>query len=219
MSKRIAIMQPYFIPYAGYFRLFAAVDMFVVYDCVQFPRRGWVHRNQLPTAQGTPDWLTLPIKKCPQSTLIKDLAFADDAQGLWETQCGRFPLFTQDNDIARKLRIISGTPLEFIEQSLKDICATLGIERPVMRSSSLNIHPQLKAQERIIAIAQACGATHYVNAPGGRELYEPEAFARTGITLEFLPDYLGSYDSILQRLHQQPAANIRDEIMSQCHAG
>jgi hypothetical protein len=43
----IAVMQPYFIPYAGYFRLFAASDLFVIYDCVQFPRRGWVQRNRL----------------------------------------------------------------------------------------------------------------------------------------------------------------------------
>ena len=40
----VAVMQPYFMPYAGYFRLFAAADVFVLFDCVQFPRRGWVHR-------------------------------------------------------------------------------------------------------------------------------------------------------------------------------
>ena len=55
-------MQPYFVPYAGYFRLFAAADVFVAYDCVQFPRRGWVHRNRLPTATGMSDWLTLPVR-------------------------------------------------------------------------------------------------------------------------------------------------------------
>jgi hypothetical protein len=50
----VAIMQPYFIPYAGYFRLFAATDLFVIYDCVQFARRGWVHRNRLPDGAGAP---------------------------------------------------------------------------------------------------------------------------------------------------------------------
>ena len=45
-------MQPYFVPYAGYFRLFAASDLFVIYDCVQFPRRGWVHRNKMFAADG-----------------------------------------------------------------------------------------------------------------------------------------------------------------------
>ena len=59
----VAIMQPYFFPYAGYFRLFAASDLFVIYDCVQFPRRGWVHRNLLPDASGSERWLTLPLEK------------------------------------------------------------------------------------------------------------------------------------------------------------
>ena len=58
-----AVMQPYFFPYAGYFRLFAASDLFVIYDCVQFPRRGWVHRNLLPDASGSERWLTLPLEK------------------------------------------------------------------------------------------------------------------------------------------------------------
>jgi hypothetical protein len=46
--SRIAVMQPYFFPYAGYFRLLQAADHFVLLDCVQFPRRGRVHRTQVP---------------------------------------------------------------------------------------------------------------------------------------------------------------------------
>ena len=63
---RIAIMQPYFIPYAGYFRLFQSVDLFVVYDCIQFARRGYVHRNQLPNFTDELSWITLPLAKAPQ---------------------------------------------------------------------------------------------------------------------------------------------------------
>ena len=59
----VAIMQPYFYPYAGYFRLFARADLFVVYDCVQFPRRGWVHRNRLTGADGQLQWLTLLLQQ------------------------------------------------------------------------------------------------------------------------------------------------------------
>ena len=59
----VAVMQPYFIPYAGYFRLFAASDLFVIYDCVQFPRRGWVHRNRLLDRSGKLRWLTLPLDR------------------------------------------------------------------------------------------------------------------------------------------------------------
>jgi hypothetical protein len=42
----VAVMQPYFLPYPGYFRLFAAADQVALFDCVQFPRRGWVHRSR-----------------------------------------------------------------------------------------------------------------------------------------------------------------------------
>src|ERR1700750_1478713 len=72
-SHTVPIMQPSFLPYAGYFRLFAASDLFVVYDCVQFPRRGWVHRNRLPLASGDAGWLTLPVAKAPRDALICNL--------------------------------------------------------------------------------------------------------------------------------------------------
>src|SRR5262244_1544533 len=76
----VAIMQPYFVPYAGYFRLYAASDLFVVYDCVQFPRRGWVHRNRLVDRTGALRWLTLPLAKAPRDILIRDLRFTSDAE-------------------------------------------------------------------------------------------------------------------------------------------
>src|SRR5438874_2141062 len=79
MPFTVAIMQPYFIPYAGYFRLFAASNLFVIYDCVQFPRQGWVHRNQLADHSGMRRWLTLPLEKAAQNVLIRDLRFAPNA--------------------------------------------------------------------------------------------------------------------------------------------
>src|SRR3982074_2309631 len=85
MSPTVAIMQPYFLPCAGYFRLFAASDLFVVYDCVQFPRRGWVHRNRFVDASGATRWLTLPLARAPGDALIRHLKFpADAAQSLAE---------------------------------------------------------------------------------------------------------------------------------------
>jgi len=75
----VAIMQPYFNPYAGYFRLLAAADLFVNYDCVQFPRRGWVYRNRLPDSNGAAGWLTLPLEKAPRSATFGDLRFPADS--------------------------------------------------------------------------------------------------------------------------------------------
>ena len=87
----VAVMQPYFMPYVGYYRLFAAADVFVMYDCVQFPRRGWVHRNRFSTASGQLDWLTLPLSKCARDTRIDGLVFAPDAPERIASGLQRFP--------------------------------------------------------------------------------------------------------------------------------
>ena len=71
---KICVMQPYFVPYPGYYLLFKEVDYFVVMDDVQFNRRGFVHRN-LFDVFGNKTWITLPLKKKPINTLICDLEF------------------------------------------------------------------------------------------------------------------------------------------------
>ena len=69
--NRIAAMQPYFLPFAGYFRLMCDVDVFVLLDDVQFRKGGWIRRNRLRTRTGDLSWLTLPLVKAPVTTLIQ----------------------------------------------------------------------------------------------------------------------------------------------------
>ena len=88
-GKRVAVMQPYFFPYAGYFRLLDVVDHFVVFDCVQFPRRGRVHRTQVPGPTGGVEWLTLPLASMPREVLIRDLAFAPAARARLDDRLSR----------------------------------------------------------------------------------------------------------------------------------
>lgn len=149
---RVAIMQPYFVPYAGYFRLFAAADLFVIYDCVQFPRRGWVHRNRLPGPDGTPRWLTLPVAKAPRETRIRDLAFRADARAEMAAALARFPALNTDaarrDDLLRAVAAIEGDPVDYLERTLTLACRRLGIVRPVLRSSTLAIARDLRAQDR-----------------------------------------------------------------------
>ena len=58
---RLGIMQPYFLPYIGYFQLIKSVDKFVVYDNIQYIKNGWINRNRL--LQNSKDqYFTLPIK-------------------------------------------------------------------------------------------------------------------------------------------------------------
>lgn len=213
----VAIMQPYFFPYAGYFRLFAAVDLFVVLDCVQFPRRGWVHRNRLTDHSGQKQWLTLPIQKADRySTRICDLHFQEQAIESLETQFRKFPAIREIQktrpDLYAALTHLTQDPVEYLCETLAWQTAELGLSRPMLRSSTLPIDPSLRAQDRIIAIAKYVGATDYINAPGGRELYENDVFDAIGLALHFLPDYEGSAISMLQRLAYEESAFIAAEI-------
>src|SRR5438045_3145226 len=164
----IAIMQPYFIPYAGYFRLFAVSDLLVIYDCVQFARRGWVHRNRLPDRSGVERWLTLPLAKAPQSVLIKDLRFPEDAAALLDHRLHPFALDQQGSTSAalvlKSLRQVEGMPVDYLEALLREIAAHLDLPWRTIRSSSLNLPQSLHGQERIVEIARRLEARRYVNA-------------------------------------------------------
>ena len=213
----VAVMQPYFIPYAGYFRLFQAADVVVMFDCVQFPRRGWVHRNRLPVSDGTTDWFTLPVARAPRDALISELVFAVDARERMETLIARFPLLARARKehhpiLERVLDLGTEEVAGYISELVRDVSRMLGFDRTIVRSSTLHISPQLRAQDRIIAIAQQLGATRYVNASGGRELYDRPTFAAAGIDLAFLAPYAGRMDSILTRLLTEPAPVLAAEI-------
>lgn len=215
-SKTVAIMQPYFIPYAGYFRLFAAVDLLVIYDCVQFPRRGWLHRNQLRTAAGALDWLTMPLEKAARDVPIRELAFRVDAASDLEAQLRRFPALMTPAPhavaLVESIRTPSSHPVDYIVELLGKSCGLLGLPWNVRRSSELAIPETVRAQERILAIATACGATRYINPPGGRDLYDRATFAAAGVELCFLTDFVGSYDSIAQRLAVEDPRLVASEI-------
>ena len=203
--KTIAVMQPYFVPYRGYFRLFEEADLVVLYDCVQFPRRGFVHRNRLADAKGEPAWLTLPLAKAPREALICDLEFAADAEAVLRRRARRFPVLRplledEHNPWGPLLFDLSGAPVDYIAGWLEACCGMLDIPFKAVRSSTLRLAPELKGQDRILAICRELGATRYVNAPGGRELYNADAFQEAGIELKILDEYHGSNLSILYRL-------------------
>jgi len=216
MTHTVAIMQPYFIPYAGYFRLFAASDLFVVYDCVQFPRRGWVHRNRLVDRNGALRWLTLPLRSAPQDVLIRDLQFTSDAQMLVTQRLRPFDVAADDQEGARGLvdaiRRVQGSPVDYIARTLDYVVDYLGLPRNMIRSSALGVPPSYRGQDRILEIARRVGASRYINAPGGRSLYDPAAFDGAGVELRFLPDYSGPLTSILSRILAEPREQIAEEV-------
>lgn len=219
MALKVAIMQPYFFPYAGYFRLFGAADIFVVLDCVQFPRRGWVHRNRVSQPNLTHSWLTLPLAKASRDSRICDMRFHENMVQLWAAQLTHFPVLERALDRYPELRSIvatpRGTPRDYLVETLSWVTDLLGLRKPMTLSSRMKLPSELKGEDRIIEICTRLGATHYVNAPNGRALYSPENFDRADLQLEFLTPYEGSFHCILERLADEPPITLRQEILSQ----
>jgi len=215
---RVAVNFPYFMPYAGYFRLFAHVDVFVSFDCVPFPRRGFVHRNRLPNRAGQPDWLTLPVRHAPRDRRIADMRLADDAGTRVRRAAGRFPVLStaasrDDPLVARCLAPADGGRLlETVEDTLGLSLQRLQLPDTRVRSSELEIDPLLRGEARVLEIVRRVGGTEYVNAPGGRALYDPGNFRRHGVALRFLDPYPGPAWSILHRLLAEPVHRLRREV-------
>jgi len=73
LAKTVSIMQPYLWPYLGYFQLLALSDVFIVYDDVNFIKKGWINRNRVLGAQG-PLLFSVPLQSVSQNKTIKDTA-------------------------------------------------------------------------------------------------------------------------------------------------
>lgn len=197
--KTVAVMQPYWIPYAGYFRLFEASDHFIVLDDVQFPRRGYVHRNKLLNRESRLEWITLPIEKSDRSTSICNLEFKPNATELLKKQTPKFPVLKQGFGVIEKAMSFNQPVIDTLVASMRAICNELDLTSQWSFSSELGFR-KLRGQERIIALVKAVGGSRYVNAPGGVELYDAAMFSNENIELCFLPDWQGDYISILHYL-------------------
>ena len=216
---RLACNQPYFIPYAGYFRLFEA-DVFVYHDDAQYVKQSYINRNRLTTHDGKEEWLTLPLKDMPTETKINEIQFADKAHVLWEKQCRRFKVFAgQATPFAQAVAFATEfvSPIKNIENLIDEARSKISTFKcHDFHSSSFadKIDPALKGQDRVLAICEHFKASEYINAPGGKELYDPEAFKKRGIELKILKPYEGNTLSILERLSFENVDEVRKEIQA-----
>lgn len=212
------MMQPYFYPYAGYFRLLAAADTFVIFDDVQFPRRGRVHRCAILAPSGASEWLTLPLARVPRDVLIGDLTFAAAARPTFDARLARLPwLMRGAGPLADRVRAhlfgSLGTPSDFLGVGLRLVAEELRLPARFVLSSTLQIDRSLRGHERVIAVVEAVGGCAYVNAPGGRSLYRRRDFEERGIALRFLKPYCGQFRYLLPALLEHDAETLRADIL------
>ena len=184
-------MQPYFFPYIGYFQLIGSVDLFIIYDNIKYTKKGWINRNRF-LRNGADSVFTVPLRKDSDFLDVKDRAVADDfdraklANQLREAY-RRAPYFEQAFPVVEKSIMSPKANLfDYIYGSVVDVCRYLGIGTRIVASSSIAIDPALKAEDRVLALCKATGASRYVNSIGGQNLYSRREFEQHGVELKFL---------------------------------
>ncbi|MDR7119170.1 WbqC family protein [Rheinheimera soli] len=196
----VAIMQPYFLPYLGYWQLLVASDVFVLYDNIQFTKKGWFHRNNI-LLNGEKKLFTLPLKQGSDYLNVVERYLADDAgQAISKILAQikqsyrKAPYFDAAYPVIEQCFLCPQTNLfYFTEHSIRLLCQFLGIERTIIRSSDIAIDHSLRSEAKVIALCQALGAKRYINAIGGLELYNKNTFQHAGLELCFLQSHVPGY--------------------------
>lgn len=194
----LGIMQPYFLPYIGYFQLIEAVDCFVIYDNIKYTKKGWINRNRM-LRNGSDVTFTLPLRQGSDYLDIRDREIASDFNrgkllNAFRESYRRAPQFSSVWPVLEEIVMNTAISLfEYVRDSITRICIALGIETRIVVSSSINIDHDLRGQEKVIALCEEIGASRYINSIGGLALYCPDVFRSRGIELEFLRPEAISY--------------------------
>ncbi len=196
---KLAVMQPYFAPYIGYFQLMMSVDRFVLLDDVNFINRGWINRNRILVG-GREHLFTLPLQGASQNRLIRQISLCPDVP--WrarllktiEQSYRRAPFFQETLPLVRDILLCEEAELSaYLHASLMRFAGWLDIPAQIVPSSSVYEDTGRRGAQRILQICELERAHTYVNPPGGKALYRAEDFDAVGVRLRFLKPRLDPY--------------------------
>ena len=168
----VGIMQPYFLPYLGYWQLINAVDKFVIYDDVNYIKGGWINRNR---------YLYNSEAKVFNIIMMRKLYMT------FEMAYKKAPYFTEVSGLLEEILNHKENNLsKFIEYSIRKISDYLDIDTEIIVSSDIVKDEELVREQRVMDICKRLGGTKYINPIGGKELYDKDEFAKNGLELDFI---------------------------------
>jgi hypothetical protein len=185
---KIAVHQPQYFPYPGFFHKLSLVDLFVLMDDVQYDKR-YTNRNRILDSHG-PIWLTVPINKSQKLApnmeieINNEIAWASDH---WKkirlsySNARCFPTYRSyfEGLYGRQWSKL----LDLNTETLKATMGWLGIRIPMLLESQLGTRG--KGTERIIEVCRSVGADTYVSGIGGRAYLNEGLIERSGLKLEY----------------------------------
>ena len=214
---KLAIMQPYFFPYIGYFRLMQAVDKFVFYDDVNFIKGGWINRNRLLLG-GKIGYFTVPLSEASSFSPINSIRIKKDYP--WETRIlaqvsasySRAPYYGPVMELLKEvIASHDGYISTLARKSVLAVAEYLSIKRDFEVSSGVYGNQNLKGVGRVLDICKREAASIYLNLPGGRDLYLEKDFLREGVKLAFIDGVMHEYPQL--SVDFQPGLSIIDALM------
>ncbi len=189
---KVGIMQPYFLPYLGYFQLMSICDTFVVYDNIKFTKKGWIHRNRM-LLNDKDHMFSIPLRSDSDFLNVDQRFIGENFDkermkilGQIRSAYGRAVCFHEVYPLIEDIFIDNEKNLfRFIYNSLVKIKESLSITTPLVISSEVAIDHDLKGKHRVMELCKALGGDTYINPVGGMELYDKEEFKANGIDLHF----------------------------------
>jgi len=192
----LAVMQPYLFPYIGYWQLIDAVDIFVIYDDVNFIKQGYINRNNILQKQKA-HLFTLELIGASSNKKINDIKIGGNSNKLLRTIKQNYSKSPFYKDVFPVIEdILNNEEKElskFLGFSLVKIAKYLNIDTKFLYSSDMKNDKTFKAQDRLIEMSKILNANGYINSIGGIELYDKEVFSQNDINLSFLKTHEISY--------------------------
>lgn len=218
---RVGIMQPYFLPYLGYFSLIKHTEKFILFDSVQFIKHGWIERNRILKPQDGWQYIGVPLIKHSRDTIIKDIRIKNTSD--WrktifsqlEHYKRRSPFYQDTVDTLKDaFNINTESIVKLNEHVLKIICSYIGIEFNIDVFSEMNLKiDEVNApDEWALNICKALGnVKEYWNPEGGIEFFNRQKYEKSEIGINFLKMNLPKYPQ--RRFKFEPGLSIIDVMM------
>ena len=217
---RVAIMQPYFFPYIGYFMLIKNTDLFVLFDNIQYIRHGWINRNRILKPGEGWQYINFPIRKHSRGTLIQDIIINNDQH--WKrkimAQIQHYKATAPHYEAVMKflenaLEINTESVVDLNTFLLSEVCRYLEIDFHFQKSSELNIdwNNVNAPDEWALEISKYYKAKEYINPVGGIDIFEKDKFEKEGISIKFIAPVFRRYSQ--GRSDFIPSLSIIDVMM------
>lgn len=188
---KCAIMQPTYLPWAGYFNLIRQADTFVFLDDVQFERRSWQSRNRI-LLNGREHFLTIPVIKSPRDTPLHEIRICHD--GNWmekhlRTLNEAYKKAAHGKEILDIIEHVFSAKTylrltELTERITLSIAGALKIDTEFVQASKLKCGGT--RTDHLIEISRNLNCETYLSPPGSRDYLGNDGFTRkTSVKLDF----------------------------------